>query len=89
MAHLARLMAVLAQPPPTQEVQVTPFGRLHPPLGFERYKAIQVVAALLRTEDPTAAAGKPSQYPLLYGLLETHLARQVTPFGRLHSCPQL
>ena len=57
MAHLARLMAVLEQPPPAQETQVTPFGRLHPPLGFERYKAVQVVAALLRTDDPTAAAG--------------------------------
>ena len=57
MAHLARLMNVLEQPPPVQEVQVTPFGHLSPPLGFERYKAVQVVAALLRTDDPTAAAG--------------------------------
>ena len=60
MAHLARLMAVLEQPPPAQDVQVTPFGRLQPPLGFERYKAVQVVAALLRTDDPTAAAGAPA-----------------------------
>lgn len=66
MAHLARLMSVLEQPPPGQEVQVTPFGRLEPPLGFERYKAVQVVAALLRTDDPTAAAGPHS--PLLSGV---------------------
>ena len=57
MAHLKQLMAVLQNPPKHPAAQATPFGQLSPPLGFERYNAVRVVAALLRTEDPTAAAG--------------------------------
>ena len=72
MAHLARLMTLLESPPPGQGEQLTPYGRLQPPLGFERYKAVQVVAALLRTEHPSAAAGKPCSRPSCLPSLRGH-----------------
>ena len=69
MAHLKQLMAVLQNPPKRPASQPTPFGHLEPPLGFERYNAVKVVAALLRTDDPTAAAGSLLSYARPHGSL--------------------
>lgn len=36
---------------------LTPYGELTPPLGITRLKAVELVAALLRTDNPAADAG--------------------------------